>query len=169
MGEEWQIPEQGEKIFVSIRLRPQNDKARNRICDWECPDNHTIVFKHSLPERSMFPAAYTFASIFAYGQTSSGKTYTMRGITEYAVSDIYDYIENNGERDFVVKFCAMEIYNEAVRDLLSPDSYPLRVLDDPEVTDFSLLNASRSSFCTIISVLRHCCHSTEGNRCGETY
>ncbi|MBA0865237.1 hypothetical protein Goshw_010415, partial [Gossypium schwendimanii] len=159
MSEELQLHEQGEKIFVSIRLRPLQDKARNRICDWECVNNDTIVFKNSLPERSMFPAAYTFdrvfdsesntiqvyeegakhialsvleASIFAYGQTSSGKTYTMRGITEYAVSDIYDCIERQEERDFVVKFCAMEIYNEAVRDLLSPDSYPLRVLDDPE-------------------------------------
>ncbi|KAE8656432.1 hypothetical protein F3Y22_tig00117000pilonHSYRG00046 [Hibiscus syriacus] len=56
----------------------------------------------------------------------------MRGITKYAVSDIYDYIENNEESEFLVKFCAMEIYNEAVRDLLSPDSYSLRVLDDPE-------------------------------------
>ena len=32
------------------------------------------------------------ASIFAYGQTSSGKTYTMTGITEFAVADIFDYI-----------------------------------------------------------------------------
>ena len=34
------------------------------------------------------------ATIFAYGQTSSGKTYTMRGITENAVKDIYDHIKN---------------------------------------------------------------------------
>jgi centromeric protein E len=33
------------------------------------------------------------ASIFAYGQTSSGKTYTMTGITEYSMLDIYDYID----------------------------------------------------------------------------
>lgn len=33
------------------------------------------------------------ASIFAYGQTSSGKTYTMVGITERSMSDIYDYID----------------------------------------------------------------------------
>lgn len=32
------------------------------------------------------------ASIFAYGQTSSGKTYTMNGITEQTVADIFDYI-----------------------------------------------------------------------------
>lgn len=37
----------------------------------------------------MFP----LATILAYGETNSGKTYTMTGITEYAVADIYDYIE----------------------------------------------------------------------------
>lgn len=30
----------------------------------------------------------------------------------------------------------MEIYNESVRDLLSVDNTPLRVLDDPEVNSF---------------------------------
>lgn len=34
------------------------------------------------------------ATIFAYGQTSSGKTFTMRGITEKAVTDIYNHIMN---------------------------------------------------------------------------
>lgn len=33
------------------------------------------------------------ASIFAYGQTSSGKTYTMSGITECTVADIFNYVE----------------------------------------------------------------------------
>lgn len=33
------------------------------------------------------------ASIFAYGQTSSGKTYTMSGITGFAIDDIFVYID----------------------------------------------------------------------------
>ncbi|KAK3410409.1 hypothetical protein EUGRSUZ_J02403 [Eucalyptus grandis] len=116
----------------------------------------------SVSERSMYPAAYTFdrvfrcdcstrqvyeegakkvalsvvsginSSVFAYGQTSSGKTYTMSGITEYSMADIYSYIEKHKEREFLLKFSAMEIYNESVRDLLSADSTPLRLLDDPE-------------------------------------
>ncbi|KAK1555289.1 hypothetical protein Q3G72_024502 [Acer saccharum] len=153
-----------ERILVLVRVRPLNDKeiSRNDVSDWECINNSTIIFKNSLPERSMFPAAYTFdrvfgydnptrqvyeegakevslavvsginSTIFAYGQTSSGKTYTMRGITECAVEDIYDYIERHKEREFLLKFSAMEIYNEAVRDLLSTDTTPLRLLDDPE-------------------------------------
>ncbi|KAJ0085769.1 hypothetical protein Patl1_09250 [Pistacia atlantica] len=155
---------QEENIQVFVRLRPLNDKeiARNDVSDWECINNNTIIFKNTLPERSMFPAAYSFdrvfgydsptkklyeegvkevslsvvsginSSIFAYGQTSSGKTYTMRGITEYAVSDIYNYVEKHKEREFVLKFSAMEIYNESVRDLLISDTNPLRLLDDPE-------------------------------------
>ncbi|KAJ8764335.1 hypothetical protein K2173_006075 [Erythroxylum novogranatense] len=116
----------------------------------------------SVSERSMFPTAYSFdrvfspdcstrqvydqgakevvlsgvrginSSVFAYGQTSSGKTFTMSGITEYSVADIYEYIEKHKERVFVLKFSAMEIYNESVRDLLSTDTAPLRLLDDPE-------------------------------------
>ncbi|PPD99106.1 hypothetical protein GOBAR_DD03835 [Gossypium barbadense] len=71
-------------------------------------------------------------SIFAYGQTSSGKTYTMNGITEYTVADIFDYINRHEERAFVLKFSAIEIYNEAIRDLLTSDNTQLRLRDDPE-------------------------------------
>ncbi|XP_074590002.1 LOW QUALITY PROTEIN: kinesin-like protein KIN-7J [Curcuma longa] len=56
----------------------------------------------------------------------------MSGITAYCVEDIYDYIQKHEERQFFLKFSAMEIYNESVRDLLSADSTPLRLLDDPE-------------------------------------
>ncbi|MCE3214873.1 hypothetical protein HAX54_000192 [Datura stramonium] len=113
-------------------------------------------------ERLVYPSAYTFdrvfssdcstrqvyeeaakevalsvvkgfnSSVLAYGQTSSGKTYTMTGIIEYAIADIYEYVQKHTEREFVLKFSAIEIYNESVRDLLSDDSTPLRLLDDPE-------------------------------------
>nr|GME00145.1 kinesin-like protein NACK1 [Ipomoea batatas] len=153
-----------EKIYVSIRVRPLNDReiSRNDVADWECIDSTTILFKNAQGERSSLPTTYQFdrvfgresstrevydeaakrvvlsvlsgmnASIFAYGQTSSGKTYTMSGVTEYAMQDIFDYIEKRSDRRFVLKFSAIEIYNEVVRDLLSTDNTPLRLLDDPE-------------------------------------
>ena len=51
-----------ERIFVSVRLRPLNDKelARNEASDWECINNNTIAFKNSLPDRSVVPSAYSF-------------------------------------------------------------------------------------------------------------
>ncbi|KAK7376052.1 hypothetical protein VNO78_34902 [Psophocarpus tetragonolobus] len=155
-----------ERILVSVRVRPLNEKelARNDLSEWECINDTTIMYRSNLSatERSLYPAAYTFdrvfrndcptrqvyedaarevalsvlsginSTIFAYGQTSSGKTYTMSGVTEYAVEDIFNYIEKHMEREFILKFSALEIYNESVRDLLSIDSTPLRLLDDPE-------------------------------------
>nr|GMC51986.1 kinesin-like protein NACK2 [Ipomoea batatas] len=56
----------------------------------------------------------------------------MRGITENVVKDIYEHIKNTVERDFVLKFSALEIYNETVVDLLNNESGSLRLLDDPE-------------------------------------
>ncbi|KAM0860805.1 hypothetical protein ACQ4PT_046309 [Festuca glaucescens] len=151
-----------ERIMVSVRVRPLNGRESGDSSDWECISPTTVMFRSTVPDRAMFPTAYTYdrvfgpncstrqvyeegakevalsvvsginASIFAYGQTSSGKTYTMTGITEYSVMDIYDYIEKHPEREFMLKFSAIEIYNEAVRDLLSHDTTPLRLLDDPE-------------------------------------
>lgn len=53
-----------EKIFVSIRLRPLNEKeiARNDVSDWECINDDTIIYRNNLTvsERSMYPTGYTF-------------------------------------------------------------------------------------------------------------
>ncbi|KAI4316885.1 hypothetical protein L6164_024819 [Bauhinia variegata] len=162
MGGEANDTEEKIFVSIRVRSLNEKERARNDVSEWECTNGNTIKFKNTLAERSSATEVYTFdrvfddgcstkqvyketikevalsvvsginSSIFAYGQTSSGKTYTMTGITEYAVRDIYDYIEMQEDREFVLKFSAMEIYNEAVRDLLGVDTAPLRLLDDPE-------------------------------------
>ncbi|XP_022896054.1 kinesin-like protein KIN-7E isoform X2 [Olea europaea var. sylvestris] len=149
-------------VLVRLRPLGEKEIAQDEVTDWECINSTTILYRNSLQERSGLPTSYSFdrvfrgdcstrevyeegakdialsvvgginSTIFAYGQTSSGKTYTMNGITEYAVADIYDYIQRHEERAFVLKFSAMEIYNEVVKDLLSGDNNPLRLLDEPE-------------------------------------
>ncbi|CAH2091737.1 unnamed protein product [Euphydryas editha] len=63
-------------------------------------------------------------TIFAYGQTSSGKTYTMTGtknapgIIPLAVINLFDIIKNIPDRDFLVRVSYVEIYNETLIDLL---------------------------------------------------
>ncbi|KAF3662507.1 hypothetical protein FXO38_11126 [Capsicum annuum] len=44
-------------------------------------------------------------------------------------------VVQNEDRQFTLKFSAMEIYNEVVRDLLTPDNTPLRLLNDPEIVE----------------------------------
>uniref|UniRef100_A0A7C9E5V3 Adenosinetriphosphatase n=1 Tax=Opuntia streptacantha TaxID=393608 RepID=A0A7C9E5V3_OPUST len=102
----------------------------DRVFSGDCTTKQ--VYEEGTKEIALSVVSGINSSVFAYGQTSSGKTYTMRGITEYTVADIYDYIQRHEERAFVLKFSAMEIYNENVRDLLSSDNTSLRILDDPE-------------------------------------
>lgn len=71
------------------------------------------------------------ATIFAYGQTSSGKTYTMegasiddpelRGIIPRTATEIFSNVMAADENiEFIVKVSYIEIYMERIRDLLDP-------------------------------------------------
>jgi centromeric protein E len=53
-----------------------------------------VVYEEGAKDVAMSALTGINATIFAYGQTSSGKTFTMRGVTESAVNDIYRHIEN---------------------------------------------------------------------------
>ncbi|XP_010778233.1 centromere-associated protein E-like, partial [Notothenia coriiceps] len=63
-------------------------------------------------------------TIFAYGQTSSGKTFTMMGSDRFpgvipmAVEDVFQTIKSCPKKEFLLRVSYMEIYNETVSDLL---------------------------------------------------
>ncbi|GFS78714.1 centromere-associated protein E [Nephila pilipes] len=77
-------------------------------------------------------------TIFAYGQTSSGKTFTMLGdndknvlgIIHFTISEIFNLIQNMPEREFLLRVSYMEIYNETVRDLLSDENETLKLHEE---------------------------------------
>ncbi|XP_067024413.1 uncharacterized protein [Acropora muricata] len=77
-------------------------------------------------------------TLFAYGQTSSGKTYTMmgdqrnEGVIPMAIGEMYDYIEKHPSREFLIRVSYMEIYNEDIRDLLNPSKTNLKVHENAQ-------------------------------------
>lgn len=82
-------------------------------------------------------------TIFAYGQTSSGKTHTMQGsditdenmmgIIPRIVRHIFNQIDEASEDiEFTVKVSMIEIYMERIRDLLDPKKINLQVHEDKE-------------------------------------
>lgn len=79
-------------------------------------------------------------TIFAYGQTSSGKTHTMEGklhdpdgmgIIPRIVQDIFNYIYSMDENlEFHIKVSYYEIYLDKIRDLLDMSKINLSVHED---------------------------------------
>lgn len=84
--------------------------------------------------------------VFAYGQTGSGKTHTMfggtgeeRGLVPRIAEGLFSSLEQSGE-DYAVKLSYFELYNEKVRDLLTPATQgspaSLEVREHPRVGVF---------------------------------
>ncbi|KAL0269802.1 UNVERIFIED_CONTAM: hypothetical protein PYX00_007412 [Menopon gallinae] len=83
-------------------------------------------------------------TIFAYGQTGTGKTYTMegnnskpelRGIIPNSFAHIFGFIAKADDNmKFLVRVSYLEIYNEEVRDLLIKDTHNcLEVKERPDI------------------------------------
>ena len=86
---------------------------------------------------------FHIATIFAYGQTGTGKTYTMegfnkdgnvenRGVIPRAIEQIFSYIQRNASprMRFLVRASYLQIYNEQISDLLKPERSNLAIRED---------------------------------------
>jgi len=153
-------------VHVVVRVRPQNsiEVSRGGKMAVTVQENNVIVveddqkftfdriFDPSSLQSQVFetvgvPLVATVfegynGTIFAYGQTSSGKTHTMqgpditdpkmRGVIPRVVEAIFETISNAEENmEFTVRGSYVEIYLERIRDLLEPSRKNLQVREDP--------------------------------------
>ncbi|XP_060116619.1 kinesin-like protein KIF19 [Heteronotia binoei] len=95
------------------------------------------------------------ATVFAYGPTGAGKTYTMLGLDSEpgiyirTLHDLFKAIEvTSGDMAYSVCMSYLEIYNEVIRDLLNPSSGFLELREDSKgsiqiagITEVSTTNA----------------------------
>ncbi|XP_076808076.1 kinesin heavy chain-like isoform X2 [Clavelina lepadiformis] len=152
-------------IKVMCRFRPLNQSEKNRGDEFlpKFPSPEQVTFGQ--PSKTftfdrVFPASTTQeqvymagakpivkdvlegynGTIFAYGQTSSGKTHTMegvlhdeslRGIIPRIVDDIFNYIYTMDENlEFHIKVSYFEIYLDKIKDLLDVSKTNLSVHED---------------------------------------
>ena len=158
-----------ECVKVAIRVRPMNKhekEQKSSICVEMDTSNNTVSVLSNKGNTKTFQFDYVYpmettqreiydqvafpivdsifqgynGTIFAYGQTGCGKTFTMMGIVDNpelkgiipnAFSHIFGYIKTEGEsKKFLVRCSFVEIYNEEVRDLLVNNSKKLDIRED---------------------------------------
>ncbi|CAM4596783.1 unnamed protein product [Eretmochelys imbricata] len=150
-------------IKVMCRFRPLNDSEVTRgdkyVAKFQGEDTVIIaskpyVFDHVFQSSTSQEQVYNDCAkkivkdvlegyngtIFAYGQTSSGKTHTMEGtlhdpdgmgIIPRIVQDIFNYIYSMDENlEFHIKVSYFEIYLDKIRDLLDVSKTNLSVHED---------------------------------------
>ncbi|XP_075755717.1 kinesin-like protein KIF19 isoform X3 [Pelodiscus sinensis] len=138
-------------------LRANRSRERTFIFD--------MVFDHKATQEEVYVSTTNIlvdgvisgynATVFAYGPTGAGKTYTMLGtdsdpgIYVRTLNDLFKAIEATSENmDYTVSMSYLEIYNEVIRDLLNPSSGFLDLREDARgsiqiagITEVSTTNA----------------------------
>ncbi len=177
-----------ECVKVAIRVRPMNKheiEHKSRLCVEVDTANNTVSVISDKNEAKTFPFDYVYpmettqrevydqvafpivdsifqgynGTVFAYGQTGCGKTFTMmgivtdpnlKGIIPNAFSHIFGFIKTEGEsKKFLVRCSFVEIYNEEIRDLLGDSTKKLDIKENPKkgtyVRDLTYINIKDSN------------------------
>ncbi|XP_036437019.1 kinesin-like protein KIF3C isoform X1 [Colossoma macropomum] len=96
-------------------------------------------------------------TVFAYGQTGTGKTYTMqgqwmeaerRGIIPRSFEHIFTHISRSQNQQYLVRASYLEIYQEEIRDLLAESKEQGRKLELKESPESGVYVRDLSSFVT---------------------
>ncbi|CAL9083608.1 unnamed protein product [Musa textilis] len=148
-----------ERIYVAVRARPLSSEE-SKSSPWRISGNsiylpsqstkfefdrifgedRKTVDVYEVRTKEIVASAVTGfnGTVFAYGQTNSGKTHTMRGsvaepgIIPLAVHDLFLSIQEDMDREFLVRMSYMEIYNEEINDLLAPEHRKLQIHESLE-------------------------------------
>jgi hypothetical protein len=165
-------------VKVAVRCRPMNSKEMARNCinivnitnnsilikgsDSTNHEDKNFTFDHCYGADSTQPQVYSDlgrpvvtqaldgfnGTIFAYGQTGTGKSFSMmgtddcKGIIPLLNEDLFSKINEKlastaGNSDgattkFMVTVSFLEVYNEDVKDLLNPSDKKLQIHESPD-------------------------------------
>ncbi|XP_053200474.1 kinesin-like protein KIF3A [Panonychus citri] len=150
------IKEQGEdNVKVAIRCRPLLTESNEKSMIIQFDENgQTIIvgtreftfdtlFRPEATQIQVFTQSAKLivdsvlqgynGTVFAYGQTGTGKTYTSSGILSHSFAHIFNFIASSGrDTQFLVRASYYEIYNEEIRDLLNKNNKTLELKESAQ-------------------------------------
>ncbi|KAM9296784.1 kinesin-like protein KIF19 [Gastrophryne carolinensis] len=138
-------------------LRANRSREKTYMFDVACDYTATQDTVYRLTTKGLIEGVISGynATVFAYGPTGCGKTYTMLGtdrepgIYIRTLNDLFKAIEETSDdMEYEVIMSYLEIYNEMIRDLLNPSLGYLDLREDSKgviqvagITEVSTINA----------------------------
>eukprot|EP00468_Gymnochlora_sp_CCMP2014_P004470 CAMPEP_0167756870 /NCGR_PEP_ID=MMETSP0110_2-20121227/9618_1 /TAXON_ID=629695 /ORGANISM="Gymnochlora sp., Strain CCMP2014" /LENGTH=1114 /DNA_ID=CAMNT_0007643013 /DNA_START=30 /DNA_END=3374 /DNA_ORIENTATION=- len=160
----------GKEGVIRVGDHTKKDFDETDISTWRDFTYDTVYDKNGSQEevykKSVEPIFHKVlqgfnSTIFCYGQTSSGKTYTMMGdlskrsqygIVPKITEEMFKFVESSEGKyyDFTINLSFLEIYNEKVFDLLSGSRRELKIRQTrskgfhvPKLTKFQVKSAEQ--------------------------
>ncbi|KAH7375986.1 kinesin-II 85 kDa subunit [Plectosphaerella cucumerina] len=123
---EWMVD--GRKSLVAYRGKEGGDYFYDNV--FSTHDDNSKVYDHIAKRLVRRVMEGYHGTVFAYGMTGTGKTFSMQGtasspgVIPLAITDIFSYIRETPSREFLLRVSYLEIYNERIHDLLSMSTAP---------------------------------------------
>ncbi|PNY20407.1 Kinesin-like protein [Tolypocladium capitatum] len=118
---EWMVD--GRTSLIAYRGKEGGDHYYDNV--FTTHDNNARVYDHIAKRLVRRVMEGYHGTVFAYGMTGTGKTFSMQGtasspgVIPLAITDIFSYIRETPSREFLLRVSYLEIYNEKIHDLLS--------------------------------------------------
>ncbi|KAK4105756.1 kinesin-domain-containing protein [Parathielavia hyrcaniae] len=118
---EWLVD--GRKSLIAFQGKEGGDYVYDNV--FTTQDDNSRVYDHIAKRLVRRVMEGYHGTVFAYGMTGTGKTFSMQGtasspgVIPLAITDIFSYIRETPSREFLLRVSYLEIYNEKIHDLLS--------------------------------------------------
>ncbi|CAM6092702.1 unnamed protein product [Calypogeia fissa] len=160
-------PRNGEEMVADmdfadcVELQPEMKRLKLRKNNWDCD---TYQFDEVLTETASQKRVYEVVAkpvvesvcegyngtVMAYGQTGTGKTFTLGRLGEEDTADrgimvraLEDILANVTSADDSVTVSYLQLYMETVQDLLAPEKDNIAIVEDPKTGDVSVPGATQ--------------------------
>ncbi|XP_033752540.1 kinesin-II 95 kDa subunit-like [Pecten maximus] len=153
-----------------LSTEPPKDFTFDAVYDWD--SKQTDLYEETFRDLVQSVIEGFNGTIFAYGQTGTGKTYTMqgdknnaekRGVIPNSFEHIFQHISRSENQQYLIRASYLEIYQEDIRDLLSKDH--TRKLELKERPDTGVYVKDLSSFVTnSVKEIEQVMHKGNSNR-----